>query len=77
LDYRDTSQYIKDTGVEIDPEIHSGLFTKSTSISVTGTGFGLFISKSIVEAQGGRMCAENNPDGEKGATFYFSVPLSR
>jgi signal transduction histidine kinase len=40
-----------------------------------GTGLGLFISKSIVEAHGGKMWAENNSDG-KGATFIFSVPLS-
>jgi signal transduction histidine kinase len=52
------------------------LFTKFVSKSVAGTGLGLFISKSIVEAHGGKMWGENNADG-KGATFYFSLPLSK
>jgi two-component system, OmpR family, sensor histidine kinase VicK len=41
--------------------------------SETGTGLGLFISKSI-EAHGGRIWAENNKQG-KGATFSFSLPI--
>ena len=65
---------VKDTGVGIDYEIMSRLFTKFTSKSQTGTGLGLFISKSIIEARGGRIWAENNTDG-KGATFTFRLPL--
>ncbi len=65
---------VKDTGSGIDPEIMSRLFTKFTTKSQTGTGLGLFISKSIVEAHGGRIWAENNNDG-KGATFTFRLPL--
>src|SRR5919199_5648637 len=61
---------IKDTGTGIDSEILPRLFTKFAAKS-SGTGLGLFISKSIVEAHGGRMWAENNVDG-RGATFAFS-----
>jgi two-component system, OmpR family, sensor histidine kinase VicK len=65
---------IRDTGAGIDPEILPRLFTKFATKSATGTGLGLFISKSIVEAHGGRMWTENSPDG-KGAIFSFSLPL--
>ena len=44
--------------------------------SFSGTGLGLFISKSIVEAHGGKIWDENNSDG-KGETFTFTLPLSR
>lgn len=66
---------IRDTGCGIDPEIMPRLFTKFASKSVKGTGLGLYISKNIIEAHGGRMWAENNQDG-KGATFIFTLPLA-
>jgi nitrogen-specific signal transduction histidine kinase len=66
---------VKDTGEGINPEILPRLFTKFATRSFSGTGLGLYISKSIVEAHGGKMWAENNPDGE-GATFTFTLPLS-
>ena len=65
---------IKDTGPGIRPEIEPKLFSKFVTNSSGGTGIGLFISKSIVEAHGGSIRAENNTDG-KGATFKFSLPL--
>jgi signal transduction histidine kinase len=67
---------IKDTGKGIDPDIIPRLFTKFASITseIGGTGLGLFISKGIVEAHGGRIWAQNNSDG-KGATFSFSLPI--
>jgi two-component system sensor histidine kinase VicK len=66
---------VKDTGEGIDHEILPRLFSKFATKSYHGTGLGLFISKSIVQAHSGRIWAENNTDG-KGATFYFSLPLS-
>jgi signal transduction histidine kinase len=66
---------IKDSGIGIDPDILPRLFQKFATKSYQGTGLGLYISKSIVEAHGGKMWAENNSDG-KGATFSFSLPLS-
>src|SRR5207247_7542835 len=69
---------IKDTGQGIDPEIFTRLFLKFADKSETGTGLGLFISKSIVEAHGGKIWAENNTeDGKRGATFTFSIALSK
>jgi signal transduction histidine kinase len=65
---------VRDTGKGIDPEIMPRLFTKFATSSDEGTGLGLFISKSIVEAHGGRIWAQNNPDGV-GATFTFTLPI--
>ena len=65
---------IKDSGEGIHPDIFPRLFTRFATKSFTGTGLGLYISKNIVEAHGGRMWAENNSDG-KGATFAVSLPL--
>ena len=66
---------VSDTGQGIDYEILPRLFTKFATKSETGgTGLGLFISKSIIEAHGGKIWAENNASG-KGATFSFSLPI--
>jgi two-component system sensor histidine kinase VicK len=65
---------VKDTATGIDPEILPRLFSKFATKSDIGTGLGLFISKSIIEAHGGRIWAQNNPDG-RGATFAFSLQL--
>jgi two-component system, OmpR family, sensor histidine kinase VicK len=68
---------VKDSGAGIDSEIFPRLFSKFATKSDMGTGLGLFISKSIIEAHGGKMWAENNTHsrGEKGATFYFTIPI--
>jgi two-component system, OmpR family, sensor histidine kinase VicK len=64
---------IKDTGDGISADILPRLFSKFVTNSISGTGLGLFLSKSIIEAHKGRIWAQNNPDGS-GATFSFSLP---
>ena len=72
---------MKDTGVGISSEIYPKLFTKFATKSYQGTGLGLYISKSIIEAHGGRIWAENNNDHSdikhKGATIYFTLPVEQ
>ena len=63
---------VRDTGTGIHPEILPSLFSKFGSRSEMGTGLGLFISKNIVDAYGGKIWGENNTDG-KGATFVFTL----
>jgi signal transduction histidine kinase len=65
---------IKDTGSGISPGILPRLFTKFATTSNSGTGLGLFISKNIIEAHGGRIWAGNNQN-ESGASFSFSLPI--
>ena len=68
---------INDTGSGIDSEVLPKLFTRfgtTTTKSKTGTGLGLFISKSIIEAHGGRIWGKNNYPAGKGTTFGFSLP---
>ena len=65
---------VRDEGTGIDPDILPRLFNKF--VTKEGTGLGLYISKGYVEAQGGKVWAENNSSG-KGATFYMSLPLVR
>ena len=68
---------VKDTGRGIEAEMLPRLFTKFVSNSERGgTGLGLFISKSIIEAHGGKIWAENNSDG-KGAMVSFNLPISK
>ena len=66
---------IKDTGIALDNEILPRLFTKFATKSFQGTGLGLYLSKNIIEAHGGKIWAENNKDGI-GATISFSLPLT-
>jgi signal transduction histidine kinase len=67
---------IKDNGQGIDPDMLPKLFSKFATKSFAGTGLGLFICKSIVEAHGGSIRAQNNSDGN-GATFTFTLPLHK
>ena len=67
---------INDTGRGIDSEMLPRLFTKFATKSTSGTGLGLFISKSIVDAHGGKIWGKNNYPEGKGVTFGFSPPLA-
>jgi two-component system, OmpR family, sensor histidine kinase VicK len=72
---------VTDTGPGIDSGIMPRLFTKFASKSENGTGLGLYISKVIVEAHGGKIWANNrNPESpvenSRGAIFAFSVPMN-
>ena len=60
-------------GKGISSSIMPKLFEKFATDSDTGTGLGLFITRNIVEAHGGRIWAYNNKDGI-GSTFVFSLP---
>jgi signal transduction histidine kinase len=64
---------IIDTGSGLSEAILPKLFSKFVSTDSGGTGLGLFVSKNIIESHGGRLEAQNNPNG-KGATFSFIIP---
>jgi signal transduction histidine kinase len=66
---------VKDNGTGISSQIMPNLFNKFATNSSSGTGLGLFISKKLVEAHGGRMWARNN-EQEKGSTFTFTLPIN-
>ena len=63
---------VRDSGTGIALEMLPRLFNAFCTTKATGLGMGLHISRSIVEAYGGKLWAENNPEG--GATFAFSLP---
>lgn len=64
---------VKDSGCGIPEENMKKLFAHFFTSKSDGLGMGLSISRSIVEAHGGQLEAENNPDC--GATFYFTIPV--
>lgn len=70
---------VADTGIGIPPYEISRIFERFYKIDRArkrphaGTGLGLAIAKHIVEAHGGIIWAQNNPEG--GATFYFTLPI--
>jgi two-component system sensor histidine kinase KdpD len=68
---------VRNQGPQVPPEHLERIFDKFYRITaadrVTGTGLGLSICKGIVEAHGGRIWAENVPDG---LAFNFTLPLT-
>jgi len=63
---------VEDTGVGIAPEQLEAIFTAFYTTKAQGLGMGLAISRSIIEAHGGRLWASAN--SENGATFQFTLP---
>jgi two-component system sensor kinase FixL len=66
---------VSDTGHGISAENLPRLFEPFFTSKPNGLGLGLVISRSIIEAHGGKLWAENNPDG--GATFHITLPVAR
>ena len=65
---------VQDPGIGIDPEIKARLFEKFASKSSSGTGLGLYLSRKIIEAHGGRIWCKDN-EQQKGADCGFAIPL--
>ncbi|HKR74006.1 MAG TPA: HAMP domain-containing sensor histidine kinase, partial [Candidatus Nitrosocosmicus sp.] len=74
LKRREVYVAISDTGKGLSSNMLPKLFGKFVTDSEYGTGLGLFITKKLVEAHGGKIWAYNNKDGI-GATFIFSLPM--
>jgi two-component system sensor kinase FixL len=65
---------VTDTGAGIDDDVKARLFEPFMTTKKEGMGVGLSICRTIVEAHGGSIWAQNNPD--RGATFAFTLPLA-
>ena len=63
---------VSDTGVGLPAEKPEQIFNAFFTTKSQGTGMGLAITRSIIEAHGGRLWASANPAG--GATFHFTLP---
>jgi len=64
---------VRDQGTGLSPDSIRKLFEPFFTTKQNGLGMGLSISRSIIEAHGGQIWAQNSPDG--GATFSFTIPL--
>ena len=64
---------VQDSGVGVDPEHSSRMFEAFYTTKVEGLGMGLTISRSIIEAHGGRLWAVANAG--PGSTFCFTLPI--
>ncbi|MBV9519419.1 MAG: AAA family ATPase [Hyphomicrobiales bacterium] len=64
-----------DTGPGVDPEHHEHVFKPFFTTKPSGTGMGLSICRSIIDAHGGRLWAEANEP--RGAAFRFTLPATQ
>jgi signal transduction histidine kinase len=62
---------VKDTGTGIPPALLPRVFERG--VSTGGTGFGLYLCKTVVESHGGMVWIESNP-GE-GTAVYYTLPV--
>lgn len=71
---------VKDSGIGIPKNFYKQIFKKfsrgdnATKVDTGGTGFGLYISKILVEISGGKIWFDSKEN--KGTTFYFTLPLA-
>jgi two-component system sensor kinase FixL len=65
---------VRDRGTGLSGDKLDKIFQPFYTTKGEGLGMGLSICRSIIEAHGGRLWAENNPD--RGASFYFTVPVA-
>jgi predicted ATPase/signal transduction histidine kinase/GAF domain-containing protein len=65
---------ISDTGMGLPPQSADRIFETFFTTKPDGTGMGLSISRSIVEAHGGRIWAE--PNAPRGTVFQFALPIA-
>lgn len=72
---------VKDTGVGIRKDQQERVFSKFfrganvMRLETEGSGLGLFITKNIIEAHGGKIWFESEEN--KGTTFYFTLPIKK
>ena len=66
---------VQDSGIGLEPESLDQLFKTFFTTKAKGMGMGLAISRSIIEAHGGRLWA--TPNNEHGAAFQFTLPVKR
>jgi len=74
---------VRDTGIGIPPDHLSHIFDRFYRVDKSrsrqsggGSGIGLTIARSLIEAHGGRIWVESSGDG-KGSTFSFTVPIAK
>ncbi len=70
--------FVHDNGIGIDPKFHQRVFELFNILDTNsdGTGIGLAFIKRIIEVYGGKIWVESD-GGNKGTTFFFTIPDSK